>query len=201
VCGWPRPRGHGRPAWGAGHASARRRGWVQAEAERRGWRRGGAAPGRGGGGGGAAPTRAEAERRRCAVEVEAERRRRGRRRRRSGTGAGGAERAPAPTGTGSIGGRWGGIGVRVFGFYWAFGCWAGGLLGSNALMGCSLVVRLTEEPNRRTGEFRFQRIRNRTRTDFLGSGSFGSGSRFFRFGSRFSVFRAQAYSSQHTDDD
>jgi hypothetical protein len=156
--------------------------------------------GAGGGTGGAARAEAEAERR-------GQRRRRSGagagwrrsdvgarwRRRRSGTGAGGAERAPAPTGTGSIGGRWGGIGVRVFGFYWAFGCWAGGLLGSNALMGCSLVVRLTEEPNRRTGEFRFQRIRNRTRTDFLGSGSFGSGSRFFRFGSRFSVFRAQAY--------
>jgi hypothetical protein len=50
------------------------------------------------------------------------------------------------------------------------------------------IVRLTEEPNRGTELFRFWRIRNRTRTDF-----FGSGSRFFRFVSRFSVFRAQAY--------
>jgi hypothetical protein len=71
------------------------------------------------GAGGGRAARAEAERRRGGMEVEAERRWRWRRRR-SGTGAGGggAERAPMPTE--SIGGRWGGIGVRVFGFYWAF---------------------------------------------------------------------------------
>jgi hypothetical protein len=41
------------------------------------------------------------------------------------------------------------------------------------------VPSVNREPNRNTG------------TNVLGSGSFGSGSRFFQFGSRFSVFRAQ----------
>jgi hypothetical protein len=54
-----------------------------------------------------------------------------------------------------------GIGVRDFGFYCAFGSWASGLLGSNALMGCFVgCCSVNEEPNRRTGEIRFQRIRN-----------------------------------------
>jgi hypothetical protein len=45
----------------------------------------------------------------------------------------------------------------------------------------------------RTKVVRFPRNRNRTGTEFLGSGSFGSGSRFFRFGSRFPVLFAQGY--------
>jgi hypothetical protein len=174
---WPWPAGLGHwprecktAGLGAGGGRAAR---AEAQVERRGRRQrqsgagkggGGVAPGRGGGGatsvhggggGGAAPARTEAERSR-------------RRRRRGASVAGGV-----------------GLELGFFVFirlldvgpvdYWA----------QNALMGCSLVVRLTEEPNRRTWEFRFQRIRNRTRTDFLGSGSFDSGSRFFRFDYRF----------------
>jgi hypothetical protein len=55
-------------------------------------------------------------------------------------------------------------------------------------MGYFLGSLGTREPNRenrteRTGVIRFPRIRNRTGTEFLGSDSFGSDSRFVRFGS------------------
>jgi hypothetical protein len=52
----------------------------------------------------------------------------------------------------------------------------------------------TRDRTERTGVVRFPRIRNRTGTEFFGSGSFGSGSRFFRFGSWFPVLFAQGYS-------
>jgi hypothetical protein len=70
-----------------------------------------------------------------------------------------------------------------------FRCWAFGLLGH---IGLNVDIAGFCSVNRElTGEFRFSANMNRIRTEFFGSGSFGSGSRFFRFGSRFSVFCAQ----------
>jgi hypothetical protein len=84
-------------------------------------------------------------------------------------------------GTGA-GRRWGlgEVGARVGVFYWAFGRLGPRILGSMRWWAFFSVLSVNRGQNRL---FRFQRTRNRTGTDFLGSGS-----RFFRFSSRFSVF-------------
>jgi hypothetical protein len=66
-------------------------------------------------------------------------------------------------------------------------------------MCCWAVFAVTDRTGNRTETtvlFRFLGLRDRTGTDFFGSGSFGSGSRFFRFGSRFPVLCAQSEGQQ-----
>jgi hypothetical protein len=99
------------------------------------------------------------------------------------------ERAAWLRDRGGIGKFKAGRGLGVLGlFYWALLCWAAGYWAAFVYrLFTRFSVNQTEEPayfgSTEPG------------TDFLGSGSFGSGSRFFRFGSRFFVPRATANGS------